>query len=293
MQAFVKIADEGGFAAAARSLGISPPAVTRLVAMLEDHVGTRLLVRTTRTVRPTESGARFLEDCRRILLELEEAEESAAGSHAAPRGTLHVTAPAMFGMMYVGPALGEFLDTYPLLNARTMFADRIVNLADEGLDVAVRIGELPDSSLIAVRVGEVRRVVFASPGYIARYGRPESPGDLGQHRIVHSLAVRPSPEWEFQIDGKTNLVRVHARLQMNTNDAVIDLVRRDWGISRLLSYQIGPDLAAGLLEPLLQAYEMPAMPIHVVHQEGRLASAKVRAFVDWMVDRLRAHPHLQ
>ncbi len=293
MQAFVKIADEGGFAAAARSLGISPPAVTRLVAMLEDHVGTRLLVRTTRTVRPTESGARFLEDCRRILLELEEAEESAAGSHAAPRGTLHVTAPAMFGMMYVGPALGEFLDTYPLLNARTMFADRIVNLADEGLDVAVRIGELPDSSLIAVRVGEVRRVVFAAPGYIARYGRPESPGDLGQHRIVHSLAVRPSPEWEFQIDGKTNLVRVHARLQMNTNDAVIDLVRRDWGISRLLSYQIGPDLAAGLLEPLLQAYEMPAMPIHVVHQEGRLASAKVRAFVDWMVDRLRAHPHLQ
>lgn len=292
IQVFVKVADCGGFAAAARDLVMSPPAVTRAVAMLEDRLGTRLFVRTTRSVRLTESGERFLQDGRRILLELEEAEEAALGSHAAPRGELHITGPVLFGRMFVTPILGDFLDLYPLVSARTLFVDRVVNLMDEGLDVAIRIGDLPDSSLIAVRAGTVRRVMFASPEYIRIHGLPQRPEDLSSHRLIQSLAMGASAEWSFQKNGKSISIRAEPRLRMNTNDAVIELALRGWGISRLLSYQIASDLADGRLQTVLSKFELPPLPIHVVHQEGRLVSAKVRAFVDYMIERLRADPTL-
>ena len=292
IQVFVRVADRGGFAAAARDLAMSPPAVTRAVAMLEDRLGTRLFVRTTRSVRLSESGERFLRDSRRILLELEEAEEAAVGSHAAPRGELHVTGPVLFGRMFVTPILGDFLDVYPLVSARTLFVDRIVNLMDEGLDVAIRIGNLPDSSLIAVRAGAVRRVMFASPAYIKKHGLPQRPEELAGHRLIQSLAMAATPEWPFQEDGKPFSVRAEPRVRMNTNDAVIELAVRGWGIARLLSYQIAPYLADGRLRTVLSAFEIPAMPIHVIHQEGRLVSARVRSFVDYMAKRLRADPAL-
>jgi DNA-binding transcriptional LysR family regulator len=292
IQVFVKVADSGGFAAAARDLAMSPPAVTRAVAMLEDRLGTRLFVRTTRSVRLTESGERFLQDSRRILQELEEAEEAAVGSHAAPRGELHITAPVLFGRIFVTPILGDFLGLYPLVNARTLFVDRVVNLMDEGLDVAIRIGDLPDSSLIAVRAGTVRRVMFASPDYLDKHGLPQRPEDLSKHRLIQSLTMGASPEWPFQENGKPFSIRAEPRLRMNTNDAVIELALRGWGLSRLLSYQIAPYLAEGRLKTVLHEFELPPQPIHVVHQEGRMVSAKVRAFVDYMAERLRADPAL-
>ncbi len=290
LRVFVKVAERGAFAAAARELAMSPPAVTRAVSALEDRIGTRLLVRTTRSVRLTESGERFLQDCRRILVDLEEAEEAAVGSHAAPRGELRITAPVLFGRLFVTPILGEFLDRYPLVNCRTLFVDRTVNLMDEGLDIAIRIGNLPDSSLIAVRVGTVRWVVFAAPEYLKKHGLPRHPTDLTSHRLIQSIAVGTASEWPYQENGKPRSIRIEPRLRMNTNDAVAELAARGWGISRLLSYQIAPHLADGRLQTILGEFELPALPIHVVHQEGRMVSTKIRAFVDFMVDRLRADP---
>lgn len=290
LQVFVKVAECGGFAAAARDLGMSPPAVTRAVAALEERINTRLLIRTTRSVRLTESGERFLQDSRRILMELEEAEEAAVGSHAAPRGELRVTAPVLFGRHYVTPIIGDFLDRYPLVNCQALFVDRIVNLMDEGLDVAIRIGNLPDSSLIAIRAGSVRLVLFAAPAYLKEHGLPRHPEDLSDHRLIKSLAINTSMEWSFHENGKPLSIHIQPRLRMNTNDAVIELVARGWGISRLLSYQIAPQLAEGRVQTILTEFEPSPIPIHVVHQEGRMVSSKVRAFVDFMVDRLRADP---
>lgn len=292
IQAFVRVAECGGFAAAARDLGISPPSVTRAVSMLEDRLGTRLLVRTTRSVRLTDSGQRFLESSRRILLELEEAEDAAVGSYAAPRGELRVTAPVLLGRMMVSPILGDFLNFYPLVTVRTLFIDRVVNLMDEGLDVAVRIGDLPDSSLIAIRAGSVRRVMFASPDYISRYGVPQQPEDLLDHKLIQPLALGASTDWPFQRDGKQFTIHAKPQVRMNTNDAVIELVARGWGCSRLLSYQINSYLANNRLKVILAPFELPPLPVHVVHQEGRTVSAKVRAFVDFAVERLRADPSL-
>lgn len=289
---FVKVAERGGFAAAARELAMSPPAVTRAISALEDRMGTRLFVRTTRSVRLTESGERFLQDGQRILADLAEAEEAAIGSHAAPRGELRVTAPVLFGRMYVAPILGDFLDAYPLVEARTLFVDRIVNVMDEGLDVAIRIGNLPDSSLTAVRAGTVRSVTFAAPDYLREHGRPRHPEDLAGHRLIQPLTMETASEWAFLENEASVSVRVKPRLRMNTNDAVIELVALGLGISRLLSYQIAPRVMDGSLEIVLDEYELPPLPIHVVHQEGRMASAKVRAFVDFMVDRLRKDPSI-
>lgn len=287
LSVFVGVAELGGFAAAARALAMSPPAVTRSVSALEDRIGTRLFIRTTRSVRLTESGQRLLGDAKRILADLEEAEEAAVGSHAAPRGEIRITAPVLFGRIHITPILGDFLDEFPMVSARTLFVDRIVNLMDEGLDVAIRIGDLPDSSLTAVRVGSVRRVVFAAPAYLNEHGRPEHPRDLGRHRVIQSTAIGTSGHIQFREDGKLLSQRISPRLMMNSIDALIELVRRGWGISQSLSYQVAGLVDTGELEIVLEDFELPAWPVHVVHQEGRLVSAKVRAFVDYCVERLR------
>ena len=292
LQVFIKVADRGGFAAAARELGLSPPGVTRAIAGLEARLASPLFVRTTRSVRLTGTGERFLDDARRILTDLIEAEEGAVGSHAAPRGDLRLTAPVLFGRLYVAPLLGEFLDQYDGVNAETIFVDRVVNIMEEGMDVAVRIGELPDSSLSAIRVGTVRRVMFASPDYLQEYGTPEHPTDLTQHRLIHSLAIATSGNWVFQENGKQISVKVPQRLRMNTNDAVIELAAGGWGLSRLMSYQVAPYLPDKQLQLVLEDFETAPLPIHIVHGQGRRASAKVRSFVDFMVERLRANKAL-
>ncbi|WP_171205148.1 LysR family transcriptional regulator [Ruegeria sp. HKCCA0235A] len=292
LSVFVKVAELKGFAAAARHLNMSPPTVTRLVSMLEDSLGLRLFVRTTRSVMLTDSGRRFFEDARRILMDLEEAERAAVGSYAEPTGELSVTASVLFGRMFVTPILGEFLELHPKISARTLYVDRVVNLVDEGLDVGIRIGNLADSSLMALRCGAVRQVVFAAPAYLDTRGEPDTPDDLANHAIINSTALHASAQWHFQKSEMVMTKRVNPRISMNTNDAVIELALQGHGIGRLLSYQVAPHVADGRLRTVLNSYEPPEVPIHLVHQEGRTVSAKVRAFVDFAAKRLKSDPYL-
>lgn len=289
MRVFMRIAETGGFAEAARQLHMSPPAVTRAVAALEDAIGARLLTRTTRSVRLTEAGARYVEDCRTILAAIEEAEAAAAGLYATPSGMLTVTASVMFGRIYILPVMTEFLDRHPEVSGHMLLLDRIVNLVDEGVDVAIRIGNLPDSSYRAIRIGSVRQVICGSPAYLAKHGLPRTPADLASHRIVAATSSWPSPDWRFGRDADI-AVNVKPTLFSNSNEATISAVRSGWGLTRALSYQVGPDLASGELQIVLGEFEQPPLPVHIVHAEGRNASAKVRAFIDFARDRLRANP---
>jgi DNA-binding transcriptional LysR family regulator len=292
MNVFVAVAEEEGFAAGARRLRMSPPAVTRAVAMLEEHLGVKLLDRTTRYVRVTDTGLRYLDEARRILSDVEIAEESIAGGNAEPRGNLTVTAPALFGRMFVMPGVVDYLERYPKTEVSAVLLDRSVNLLEEGIDVGVRIGELADSTMRALRVGSVRIVLCASPDYLKRRGTPRSPQDLTEHSTIASIAGSGAIHWRFDTGDGMRPVRLRPRLTVTTNDAAIEAVRRGFGITRLLSYQVAPLLAARKLKLLLETFEPPPWPVHIVHREGRYASAKVRAFVDLMTARLRADPAL-
>lgn len=288
MRVFVQVADAGGFSEAARRRRLSPTAVSRIIGALEAHLGAQLFARTTRVVRLTEAGHRYYEDCRRILAEIEEAEDAARGQHAAPKGELTVTASAMFGRMFVLPIIFEYLARHPSVRVRSVFVDRTVNLVDEGIDVAIRIGELGDSSLRATRVGAVRHVVCGSPAYLRRTGEPLTPADLGQHDIVGVAGPYSPTEWRFSEVGQLRTVSVSPRLTTVTNDAAIEAALQGHGLTRVISYQIGPHLAEGALRTVLTDFEPAPMPIHVLHAGGPRVSAKVRAFVDLAVSRIRA-----
>lgn len=292
MSVFVAVAESESFAGGARRLAMSPPAVTRAVAALEAHLGVKLLNRTTRHVRVTEAGQRYLDDARRVIAAADEADEAAVGLNAAPRGHMTVTAPVMFGRLYVMPGIVDYLQRYPGTEVSAMFLDRVVNLLEEGVDVGVRIGELADSSFKALRVGQVGRVVCAAPAYLAAHGTPASPADLASRTIVAASAIGPTAEWRFQHGETASAVRVTPRLTVTTNDAAIEATVRGLGISRLMSYQVAPQLASGELVLLLRDFEPPRMPVHILHREGRHASAKIRSFVDLMAARLRNDPSL-
>ena len=292
MTTFVAVVDSGGFASAARKLNLSPPVVTRAVAELEERLGLRLLTRTTRIVRVTDAGARFAEDCRRILAEIDEAETTATGMHAAPRGTLTLTAPVLFGQLYVTPVLVSYLQQFPEVDAQCLFLDRVVNVVEEGIDVAVRIGELPDSSLQAARVGRVRRVLVASPGYLHERGMPKRPEALASHTIVSATGVNPVSEWRFSDAGTALVQRLQPRMRTTTNDSAIAAALAGLGIARLLSYQVAAQLRSGALQAVLEDFESAPLPVHIVHHEGRRATQKVRAFVDMAIEQLRGDPGL-
>jgi len=285
---FIAVAEAQSFAAAARRLGMSAPAVTRAVLALEESLGVRLLTRSTRVVRVTEAGARYFDDARRVLGDLEEADAAAAGNNAMPRGQLAVTAPVLFGKLYVMPIIAEYLIAFEQVTVSALFVDRVVNFVDEGLDVGVRIGPLPDSSLRAVGVGRVRRLVVGAPAYLKQHGVPQSLEDLPQHRIVAATGITPTPEWAFLRAGQRTVVRVQPSMVVNTNDGALEAARCGYGLTRLLSYQVAPQLAAGELTTVLAEYEDLDLPVHVIHREGRHGSAKVRSFVDLAVDCLRA-----
>lgn len=290
MRIFLTVAEKSGFAEAARQLRLSPPSVTRAVALLEERLGTSLFQRSTRHVRLTQAGQRFLMDARRILADLEEAEASAAGDHGAPRGELSITASQMFGRIHVAPLVQDFLDAYPQVSARLLLLDRVANLIDEGFDLAVRIAHLQDSSLRAIRVGHVRRVVVASPDYLARHGTPQHPKDLTQHRAVMFSAGMAIDDWVF----RDNLnVAPPARFYVNSSEVAINAAIAGQGVTRVLSYMVAPALAAGRVQIVLQEYELPPVPVQLVHAEGRRASAQLRAFIDFAVERLRGEPVLQ
>ena len=292
IKVFVAVVDSMGFAGAARKLGISPPAVTRAVSELENHLGLRLLTRTTRTVRVTEAGERYAQDCRRIVADLLEADESVSGLHTAPRGRLTVTAPVLFGALHVTPIVTEYLTRYPQVSATCLFLDRVVNLLDEGVDVAVRIGELPDSTLQAVRVGQVRRVICASPAYLAQHGTPQTPAELERHSIVSASSVTPAPEWKLAHRGQAHTVRLQPRMTTTTNDSAVVAALSGFGLTRLLSYQVTEHLRSGRLQTVLTEHEPEALPVHVVHREGRQAPKRVRAFLDLAIEQLRLNENL-
>ena len=290
MRAFVAVAEELAFAAAARRLGVSPPVVTRAVASLEEQLGAVLLERTTRKVQLTDVGARYLGDCRRLLAELEDVEASVSGEHALPRGVLGVTSSVMFGRLFVAPLLTDFLLRHPQLSARALLVDRVVDLIDEGLDVAVRIAKLSDSTLTTVKVGAMRRVLCAAPSYLKQHGVPASPRDLADHRCFVFSNERSTPVWAFEHRGKPLSFRPRASLLANNSEVAIDAAVAGAGVTRALSYMVAEHVAAGRLRLLLEDYEAEPIPIHVVYREGRRAPARVRAFVDHAVPRLRANP---
>ncbi len=292
IKVFVAVVDTSGFAGAARKLGISPPAVTRAINELESHLGARLLTRTTRVVRVTEPGKRYADDCRRILAELNDANESVGGLHSAPSGRLTLTAPVLFGAKFVTPIVTEYLLRYPAVNASCWFLDRLVNMMDEGVDIAVRIGELPDSSMQAVRVGSVRRVICASPGYLERYGIPQSPDDLVAHCIVSASPVTPTTDWRLVANGAPCVVKLQPRMTTTSNDSALAAAVGGFGLTRLLSYQVADQLRGGELKIVLSEFEPTALPVHLMHHEGRHAAQKVRAFLDLAIERLRADPTL-
>jgi DNA-binding transcriptional LysR family regulator len=292
MAVFVAVAEEGGFAAASRRLGHSAPTVTRAVAALEQAIGAELFVRTTRYVRLTDAGQRYLEDCRRILRQLEDAEAQAAGAHVAPQGQLVVAAPVLFGQQLLAPAVVEFLAAYPAVSVRLLLVDRTVLLGEEGIDAAFRMGELPDSTLVAMPLGHIRRVVCASPGYLAAHGRPRHPSELRDHALVASVADTRNDVWQF-VDGDAQIeVPVQPRLVASTNAAAIVAAECGAGLTRVMSYQIAPALEQGRLERLLQPFESKPLPVWLVNQEGRRAAAKLRVFLAFMAERLRGHPAL-
>ena len=288
MAIFVAVAERQSFAEAARQLGRSPPSVTRTIAALEQRLQTRLFNRTTRSVALTDAGASYLESCRRLLADYEEIEAVNFGERVEPRGRINVTAPVMFGRLHVLPLVQSFLDQYSEVNLRLLLVDRVVSLVDEGLDLGVRIGQLPDSSLRANRVGQVRRIVCATPEYIACHGAPATPRDLGGHSLVACTAVTPIPDrWPFHAPGGVISISVTPRLVVNTTAAAVDAALGHLGLTCVRSYQAEPHMADGRLQTVLVDYEPPPSPIHIVHPEGRYLSPKIRLFLDHVAEGLR------
>jgi DNA-binding transcriptional LysR family regulator len=293
MQVFAAVAQDQGFSVAARRLGMSAASVTRAVAALEKRIGTLLLTRTTRSVHLSEAGQRYLEDCRRILAEVQEAEDSAAGSHTQPRGQLTITAPVLFGELFVTPLMVDYLTRFPEVSINGVLVDRVVSMVEEGIDVAVRIGELPDSNQHAIRVGEVRRVICGSPAFLMAQGRPRHPQDLAQAPVIATSAIGQLRNWPFLDAGEPLSVRPEPRLVVTANQAAITAACLGLGFTRVLSYQVASKVAAGELDIVLADFELPPLPIHVVYQGGRNAPARIRSFVDFAVNALREHPALQ
>ncbi|MBI2305852.1 MAG: LysR family transcriptional regulator [Rhodocyclales bacterium] len=288
METFVRIVEAGSLTAAAGALDTSLTSVVRSLATLEGALGTRLLNRTTRRIALTDEGREYFERCRRVLAEVEEAENALSARQAKPAGKLTLTAPVMFGRLHVGPVLSEFLAAQPAVNAELMLFDRVVDLLDEGMDAAIRIGHLRDSSLVAVPLGTTRRIVCASPAYLRRAGTPRHPADLAGHRCLQFLGVAPGAEWEFSGgDGKTTRVPIKGLLATNQIDVALDACVKGLGCGAFLDYQVRDALAAGKLRRLLPAYEPAPIPVQLVYPHSRLLSSRVRSFVDWAVPRLR------
>lgn len=292
MTVFIAVVETEGFAKAARRLKLSAPAVTRAVAELEIRLGVKLLNRTTRHVRVTEVGQSYYEDAKRIVMLAEEAEEAVVGNNAEPKGHINVTASVLFGRLYVMDGIINYLKRYPEMTVDAVFADRVVNMMEEDIDVAIRIGELPDSSYRAIRVGTVRRVLCASPDYLEQHGYPSQPNDLLQHKMILARGLNPTNEIKFEQKNKDFGVKVTPYLAVNDNDSAARAAVDGLGITRLLNYQIAQYLKDGKLKIILSEYESKAVPVHVVHREGRYSSARIRTFVDLIAEHLKSNQSL-
>jgi DNA-binding transcriptional LysR family regulator len=284
MQAFVTVAELRGFAPAARKLKLSPSGVTRLIAALEGRIGARLLQRTTRSVALTDAGARYLERAKRILADIEEAEHAAESERTRPSGRLVVSAPVGFGRLHVGPVMSAYLKRFSEVSSELRLEDRIVNLVDDGVDLAVRIGELADSSLVARQVGTMRRIVVASPAYLKARGEPKRPEAIALHQTIRSGVASGLADWRFFDNGHEVRINTTPRLATNNADAAIQYAEAGGGLTRVLAYQAREAIERGGLKIVLQKFELPALPIHIVYPTSRLLSAKVRSFIDLVTE---------
>jgi DNA-binding transcriptional LysR family regulator len=291
MKVFVTTLDEGSLAGAGRKLGRSPAAVSRAIAFLEARVNAQLLHRTTRSIKMSEVGERYALACRRVLNELEEADVIATAERSTPRGNLSLTAPVLSGEIVLRPILDDFMDAYPTVSARLYLFDRPVNLIDEGIDIALRIAHLPDSTLIAIRVGEVRRVVAASPRYLTLHPRIAEPEDLAKHQII-AMTHFGIDSWSFPPLPRSSVpraVQFTPRLVINSVRAAVASAVDGRGVTRLFSYQIAEQVREGELEIVLAGYEYPPIPVHLIAPHDRVSVPKVRAFIDFAVPRLKTH----
>ncbi len=291
MIVFARVVEAKSFSTAARQLGMSKSTVSKHVSRLEDRLGARLLNRTTRRLSPTEVGLAFYERCARIAIEVEEAEAAAMRLQSSPRGTLKVNAPMSFAMLHIAPAIPKFVARHHELSVDMTMNDRVVDLIDEGFDLAVRIGDLPDSSLIARRLAPNRRVVCAAPAYLARHGTPRAPAELGAHNCLgYTLGTSPN-EWHFLGPGGEHSVRVSGNFQANNGDALRLAAREGLGLVTLPTFIAGDDLRSGALRAVLADYALPEGAVYAVYPHNRHLSAKVRAFVDFLVERFGPRPY--
>lgn len=289
LRTFIQVAEQASFAEAGRRLNLSPTTVSRTVAALEASLGVQLLRRTTRSVRLTSEGALFLERCRAGIAEIDLAFDIVRGQRAAPIGVLTVTAPVMFGRLHIQPIIVELLRQHPQLQIRLLLLDRMVNLVEEGVDVAVRIADLPDSSLHMLRVGEVRRVFAASPAYLAAHGRPTSLSDLRQHQVIW-IEDEAGPHRGWGLDEIRRFGR-SARLSVNNVEAAVSAAVSGLGVIRTMSYQVADEVAAGRLELLVIDDAAPTLPISLLFQSGRKNHPNVRAFIDAAKQHLQSKPN--
>jgi len=292
MKVYIAVAEEQGFSAASRRLNMSAPTVTRAVAHLEETLKVKLLNRTTRYVRMTEAGARYLEDAKRILHDVKIANEAALGINASPQGKISVTAPVLFGQQFVLPTITDYLVRYPQTQVNAVFLDRVVNLLEEGHDVGIRIGELDDSSMRAKKVGNVRLILVASPEYLAKNGIPKNCQELAQHTLIAANTGSLNPDWQFLVNQQNQTVKINPRLTVTTNQGAINAAKNGLGITRVISYQVAQELKENKLKILLEAFEYPAKPINIVHREDKFSSAKVRSFIDLLAEDLQANSAL-
>jgi DNA-binding transcriptional LysR family regulator len=288
MSVFAAVAEAQGFSAASRRLGMPLATVSRKVSELEEQLGVQLLARSTRRVSLTDTGRQYFEACRRILDDVSEAERAASGEYRAPRGELIITTPIVFGRLHIVPVVTAFLKAYTDVAVQMMLVDRVVDLLDEHIDLALRIGELPDSSLIAVRIGQIGRVVCASPAYLAARGVPVHPRELAGHDAVTFAGLSSPREWLFRVDGATKRFPVRSRLTVNTAEAALDAASAGVGLTRVMSYQAATAIRNGRLVLVLRDYEPEPEPISLVYPSGRLVPLKLRAFLDFAVPRLKA-----
>lgn len=287
MTVLLAVADAGSLSAAGRQLGQPLSTVSRKISDLEAQLGARLLVRSNRKVSLTDSGRSYVAASRRILADVDEAERAAAGEYSSPRGFLVITAPVVFGRLHVLPVVTEFLAAYPEIDIRLVLADRVIHLIDDHVDVALRIGDLPDSSLVAIRLGTIRRVVSASPDYLAHHGVPETPQALSSHSCITFAGLMAADHWQFGDAVTGASVPVRSRLSVNTAEAAIDAAVAGLGITRVLSYQIAAAERAGQLVRVLRDFEPPPAPVSLVYAgQGQLA-LKLRAFLDFAAPRLK------
>jgi DNA-binding transcriptional LysR family regulator len=288
MLIFVTAVETGSLSAAGRSLGMPLATVSRKLSDLEAHIKTRLLTRSTRKLRLTDAGQPYFIACRRILEDVGEAERAASGEYSAPKGELIITTPIVFGRLHVVPIVVDFLKAYPRIDVRMVLADRVVNLLEERVDIAVRIGQLPDSSLVATHVGSIRRVVCASPAYFAARGIPARPADLAEHDCITFDGLASPEAWAFKGRKTEASVAIHSRLTVSTADAAIDAALAGLGVTRVLSYQVAKAIRSGRLDIVLRDFEPAAWPVSVLFAGQQLLPQKVRAFVDFVAPRLKA-----